>query len=171
MLPSLKDFTHGLKIHDYFVKHIKMYHGKVLCSRFRLNGYTFFHSFSIKIGTEWVRYRLNNILIFQEDEKNQDFLNEKLSKLNRKEHHDPVLALGRDSIYEEELWEEHFEEWESGKNSFDHVVKSNASQLCAVAAMRTIEMAHAQHEKYIKTYKSLEKTGRSYRKVCEIWHF
>jgi len=101
-----------------------------------------------------------------EDEKNQDFLNEKLSQLNRKEHHDPVLALGRDNIYEEELWEEHFEEWESGKNSsFDHVVKSNASQLCAVAAMRTIEMAHAQHEKYIKTYKSLEKTGRSYRKL------
>ena len=105
-------------------------------------------------------------LILQEDEKNQDILNEKLSQLNRKEQHDPVLALGRDNVYEEELWEEHFEEWESGKDSsFDHVVKSNASQLCAVAAMRTIEMAQAQHRKYIKTYRSLEKTGKSYKKV------
>lgn len=107
-------------------------------------------------------------LILQEDEKNQDILNEKLSQLNRKEQHDPVLALGRDNVYEEELWEEHFEEWESGKDSsFDHVVKSNASQLCAVAAMRTIEMAQAQHRKYIKTYRSLEKTGKSYKKVRE----
>lgn len=101
-----------------------------------------------------------------EDENTQDILNEKLSQLNRKEHHDPVLALGRDNIYEEELWEEHFEEWESGKNSsFDHVVKSNASQLCAVAAMRTIEMAQAQQAKYIKTYRTLQKTGRSYKKL------
>jgi len=107
-------------------------------------------------------------LVLQEDEKNQDILNEKLSHLNRKEQHDPVLALGRDNVYEEELWEEHFEEWESGKDSsFDHVVKSNASQLCAVAAMRTIEMAQAQHRKYIKTYRSLEKTGKSYKKVRE----
>lgn len=105
-------------------------------------------------------------LDLQEDERNQDILNEKLSRLNRKEQHDPVLALGRDNVYEEELWEEHFEEWESGKDSsFDHVVKSNASQLCAVAAMRTIEMAQAQHRKYIKTYRSLEKTGKSYKKV------
>ena len=102
----------------------------------------------------------------QEDERNQDLLNEKLRHLNRKEQHDPVLALGRDNVYEEELWEEHFEDWESGKDSsFDHVVKSNASQLCAVAAMRTIEMAQAQHRKYIKTYRSLEKTGKSYKKV------
>lgn len=104
--------------------------------------------------------------IYQEDERNQDILNEKLTLLNRKEQHDPVLALGRDNVYEEELWEEHFDEWESGKDSsFDHLVKSNASQLCAVAAMRTIEMAQVQHAKYIKTYKSLEKTGRSYKKV------
>ena len=105
-------------------------------------------------------------LDLQEDEKNQDILNEKLSRLNRKEQHDPVLALGWDNVYEEELWEENFKEWESGKDSsFDHVVKSNASQLCAVAAMRTIEMAQAQHRKYIKTYRSLEKTGKSYKKV------
>ncbi|CAH3110831.1 unnamed protein product [Pocillopora meandrina] len=106
------------------------------------------------------------IELLLEDERNQDILNEKLTLLNRKEQHDPVLALGRDNVYEEELWEEHFDEWESGKDSsFDHLVKSNASQLCAVAAMRTIEMAQVQHAKYIKTYKSLEKTGRSYKKL------
>ena len=69
-------------------------------------------------------------------------------------------------MYKEELWEEHFDEWESGKDSsFDHVVKSNASQLCAVAAMRTVQMAHAQHEKYLKTCRSLEKTGKNFLKV------
>ena len=106
-------------------------------------------------------------LLSQEDEKTRDILNEKLSQLNRREHHDPLLALGRDNIYEEDLWEEHFEEWESGKHSsFDHVVKSNAGQLCAVAAMRTIKMAEAHHEKYLQTYKSLQKTGKNYKKVC-----
>lgn len=122
------------------------------------------------VSSKNIRVNANRIdylyLILQEDEKNQDILNEKLSQLNRKEQHDPVLALGRDNVYEEELWEEHFEEWESGKDSsFDHLVKSNASQLCAVAAMRTIEMAQAQHRKYIKTYRSLEKTGKSYKKA------
>ena len=69
-------------------------------------------------------------------------------------------------MYKEELWEDQFDEWESGKDSsFDHVVKSNAGQLCAVAAMRTIGMAHAQHEKYLKACKSLEKTGRNLLKV------
>ena len=69
-------------------------------------------------------------------------------------------------MYKEELWEDQFDEWESGKDSsFDHVVKSNAGQLCAVAAMRTIGMAHAQHEKYLKACKSLEKTGRNFLKV------
>lgn len=101
-----------------------------------------------------------------EDERNQALLNEKLSWLNRRELHDPVLALGRDNMYKEELWEEHFDEWESGKDSsFDHVVKSNASQLCAVAAMRTVQMAHAQHEKYLKTCRSLEKTGKNFLKL------
>lgn len=105
---------------------------------------------------------------FQEDDKNQELLNEKLSRLNRKQLHDPVLALGRDNMYKEELWEDHFDEWESGKDSsFDHVVKSNAGQLCAVAAMRTIGMAHAQHEKYLKACKTLEKTGRNFLKVQE----
>lgn len=106
------------------------------------------------------------IELLLEDERIQDILNEKLTLLNQKEQHNPVLALGRDNVYEEELWEEHFDEWESGKDSsFDHLVKSNASQLCAVAAMRTVEMAQMQHEKYIKTYKSLQKTGRSYKKL------
>lgn len=101
-----------------------------------------------------------------EDDRNQEFLNEKLSHLNRKQHHDPVLALARDNMYKEELWEDQFDEWESGKDSsFDHVVKSNAGQLCAVAAMRTIGMAHAQHEKYLKACKSLEKTGRNLLKL------
>ena len=105
---------------------------------------------------------------FQEDDKNQELLSEKLSRLNRKQLHDPVLALGRDNMYKEELWEDHFDEWESGKDSsFDHVVKSNAGQLCAVAAMRTIGMAHAQHEKYLKACKTLEKTGRNFLKVQE----
>ena len=86
--------------------------------------------------------------------------------MNRKQLHDPVLALARDNLYKEELWEDHFDEWESGKDSsFDHVVKSNAGQLCAVAAMRTIGMAHAQHEKYLRACKSLEKTGRNFLKV------
>lgn len=106
-------------------------------------------------------------MLSQEDEKTRDILSEKLSQLNRREHHDPVLALGRDNIYEEDLWEEHFEEWESGKHSsFDHVVKSNAGQLCAVAAMRTIKMAEEQQEKYLQTYRSLQKTCKNYKKVC-----
>ena len=105
-------------------------------------------------------------MFLQEDERNQELLNKKLHRLNRKDRHDPVLALGRDNLYEEELWEEHLEGWETGtSSSFDHVIKSNASQLCAVAAMRTIETARAQLQKYIRTYKTLEKAGRSYKKV------
>ena len=32
--------------------------------------------------------------------------------------------------------------------------------------MRTIKMAEAHHEKYLQTYKSLQKTGKNYKKVC-----
>ena len=93
--------------------------------------------------------------IYQEDKRNQDILNEKLTLLNRKEQHDPVLALGRDNVYEEELWEEHFDEWESGKDSsFDHLVKSNASQLCDLLSRPSVELGQAwKNESYaLKMY-------------------
>lgn len=60
----------------------------------------------------------------------------------------------------------HFHDWnKSADPAFDHVVDSNAGHLGAVTAMRTIEVASKQHQKYISTFKNLEKAAKSYRKV------
>ena len=101
----------------------------------------------------------------QEDEKVREIINKKLTKLNKAEIHDPVLALGRDNLYDEEIWDECFQDWTSPTPSFLHTVQSNSSFLGASTAMRTVEVAETQCKKYMNTFRSLEKMAYSYKKV------
>ena len=95
----------------------------------------------------------------------RQILNKKLEKLNKTDVHDPVLALERDQLYNEETWNEFLQDWASPTPPFLHTVQNNSSFLGASTALRTVEIAETQCKKFKNTFLSLEKMAYAYKKV------
>jgi hypothetical protein len=104
----------------------------------------------------------------QEDDGVKTILNEKLAKLKERNMRDPSLALGRDSLFEEDTWDACFREWRESSPPVERVIASNSLHLSATAAMRCVEIAKLQLYRYKETYFTLQKAAKGYRKVSYL---
>ncbi|XP_032234122.1 uncharacterized protein LOC116616226 [Nematostella vectensis] len=106
--------------------------------------------------------------LLSEDERVQPIVNEKLAELNKRVHSDPCVALGRDGLYNKEVWDERFRDFGGScpqMDPVDHVVRTNSHHLGASAAMRCVELAEDQLKRYTETFMTLQKAAYSLKKM------
>ncbi|KXJ29096.1 uncharacterized protein LOC110252352 [Exaiptasia diaphana] len=100
-----------------------------------------------------------------EDERVNNILNEKIDELSKRKRCDPALALGRDSLYEKDTWDECFKKWRETSPPVEQVLVSNSVHLGATTAMRCVELAKVQLHRYKETYITLQKAAKGYKKI------
>lgn len=90
--------------------------------------------------------------------------------MSKRKRCDPALALGRDSLYEKDTWDERFKKWRETSPPVEQVLVSNSVHLGATTAMRCVELAKVQLHRYKETYITLQKAAKGYKKVRFVFY-